>query len=320
MTIRRRRTARPADPADARRERPGHLSPVNQNDPGAAYAGSWATSTDRSLGDLGDDVAVHQHNGDSVTYTFTGTGLEVLGETNTDEGTFDAYVDGKQDTSAELDRDRIDPPRPAGRLLGAGAVRGHAHGQAGQHRAARYLVVDGFEVTPTAITPVHDITFQGIGFAYTTWNTPATTGYIDNQAAVLWDTSGSSTTPTITPGAVAVSRGAGITFSGDSFGHLGAAGVDLADGTQNSSIVGSTFTDTAGGGISVGEVERLLPERPGADELPATRSRTTRSPTSARTTPTPSGIWAGFTRNLTVSHNDIGHTSYSGMSIGWGWG
>jgi hypothetical protein len=32
------------------------------------------------------------------------------------------------------------------------------------------------------------------------------------------------------------------------------------------------------------------------------------------------GVWAGFTRNLTVSHNDIGHTPYSGMSIGWGWG
>lgn len=32
------------------------------------------------------------------------------------------------------------------------------------------------------------------------------------------------------------------------------------------------------------------------------------------------GIWAGYTRNVVVSHNDIGHTPYSGMSLGWGWG
>ncbi len=32
------------------------------------------------------------------------------------------------------------------------------------------------------------------------------------------------------------------------------------------------------------------------------------------------GVWAGYTRDLTISHNDIGHTPYSGMSIGWGWG
>ena len=32
------------------------------------------------------------------------------------------------------------------------------------------------------------------------------------------------------------------------------------------------------------------------------------------------GVWAGYTRNLTVSRNDIGHTPYSGMSLGWGWG
>ncbi|HWG24219.1 NEW3 domain-containing protein [Actinospica sp.] len=297
---------------------PGHLSPVNQNDPGAAYAGSWATSANRSVGDLGDDVAYTNTNGDSVTYTFTGTGLEVLGETNTDEGTFDAYVDGKQDTSQNWTE--AGSTRLAQQVVYS--VQGLA---AGTHTvklvntSSSYLVVDGFEVTPTAITPVHNITFQGLGFAYTTWNTPATTGYIDNQAAVLWDTSGSSTTPTITPGAVAVSRGADIVFSGDSFGHLGAAGIDLADGTQNSSIVGSTFTDTAAGGISVGDVNDYFQNDPALMNSGDTISDNAISHVGQNYTDAV-GIWAGFTRNLTVSHNDIGHTSYSGMSIGWGWG
>jgi hypothetical protein len=32
------------------------------------------------------------------------------------------------------------------------------------------------------------------------------------------------------------------------------------------------------------------------------------------------GVWAGYTRNLTITHNTVGNTPYSGMSIGWGWG
>jgi len=297
---------------------PGHLSPVNQNDPGAAYAGSWATSTNRSLGDLGDDVAYTSTVGDSVTYTFTGTGLEVLGETNTDEATFDAYVDGKPDTSKNWTE--AGSTRLAQQVVYSvqGLFQG-THTVKLVNTSTSYLVIDAFEVTPTAITPVHDITFQGIGIAYTTWNLPATTGYIDNQAAVLWDTSGPTTTPLITPAAVAVSRGDDIDFSGDSFSHLGATGVSLADGTQNSEVVGSTITDTAAGGVSVGDVNDYFQNDPALmndgdrvsdDEI----SYVGQNYTDAV------GVWAGFTRNLTVSHNDIGHTPYSGMSIGWGWG
>ncbi len=32
------------------------------------------------------------------------------------------------------------------------------------------------------------------------------------------------------------------------------------------------------------------------------------------------GIWGGYTRSAVLAHNDIGHTSYSGLSLGWGWG
>jgi hypothetical protein len=79
---------------------PGHLAPVNQNAPAASYSGSgWFLSTNRNYGDLGNQLEATGTNGDSVSYTFTGTGLQVLGETYTDEGTFNAYVDGTQDTT-----------------------------------------------------------------------------------------------------------------------------------------------------------------------------------------------------------------------------
>jgi hypothetical protein len=75
---------------------PGHLAPVNDTDPNATYTGAWAYSAGRHYGDFGDDVHYTSTNGDSVSYTFTGTGVQILSETNTDEGTADVFVDGVQ--------------------------------------------------------------------------------------------------------------------------------------------------------------------------------------------------------------------------------
>jgi len=92
------------------------------------------------------------------------------------------------------------------------------------------MLLDALVVIPTAISPVHNITFSGITFEYTTWNTPTTTGYFDNQSGVLWDPS--TDTPVKTPAAVQVHRGDDIDFTGDVIQHTGDTGIDLADGTQ----------------------------------------------------------------------------------------
>jgi hypothetical protein len=61
---------------------------------GASYTGSWSASTGRPYGDLGNAVNYTSTDGDSASFTFTGSGLQVLTETNTDEGGIDVYVDG----------------------------------------------------------------------------------------------------------------------------------------------------------------------------------------------------------------------------------
>ncbi|HZC52375.1 MAG TPA: hypothetical protein VE441_07750, partial [Mycobacterium sp.] len=73
---------------------PGHLGPLNDTDWRATYTGSWGYQNGRPLGDLDGDVHFTSTNGDSFSYTFAGTGIQVLSETNTDEGTIDVYVDG----------------------------------------------------------------------------------------------------------------------------------------------------------------------------------------------------------------------------------
>lgn len=300
---------------------PGHLTPVNQNDPGAAYAGlGWQLYGDRGLGDLDNDIEATTANGDSVTYTFSGTGLEVLGETNSDEGGFDVYVDGKQDTSHSFTEDTSGSTRLAQQVVySTGGLAPGTHTVKLVKTGGTYFTIDGFEVIPDAVSPVRDIAFRHIGFEYSTWNLPVTTGYIDNQAGVLWDASGPVPAPLIVPAAVTVSRGSDITFTGDTFAHLGATGVDLADGTQDSGVRDSLITDTAGGGVSVGQVDDYFQTSTALMTSGDTVSGNVISYVGQDYTDTV-GVWAGYTRDLTISHNDIGHTPYSGMSVGWGWG
>jgi hypothetical protein len=293
---------------------PGHLAPLNDNDWRAIYTGAWNSQGGRQLGDLGDDVHYTQRNGDAFSYTFTGTGIQVLSETDASEGNADVYVDGKlvQTVSGN------GPVRLAQQaMVSVTGLPNGSHTVRVVKTSGDYLLIDGVTVIPDVITPVHDITFSGITFAYTTWNAPTTEGYIDNQAGVAWDPT--TRAPMRIPAAVQVHRGARISFIGDVVQHTGTSGIDLADQTQDSSVTGSSITDTSGIGVAVGEVDDYYQTQPAL--------MTSGNTVSASVVQRPGqeyqdavGVWVGHSRGTTLSHNDIGYTPYSGVSIGWGWG
>ncbi|WP_031066100.1 right-handed parallel beta-helix repeat-containing protein [Streptomyces sp. NRRL WC-3742] len=294
---------------------PGHLAPVNDDDTSAVYGGSWAVSGKRGYGDLGDDVHFTHTDGDSVAYTFDGTGLDVLGETNTDEGGLDVYVDGVRTGSASA----YSSTRLAQQVIAS--VRGLAKGS---HTVklvktgGGVLTVDAFTVVPDVVAPVHDIAFQGITFSYATWLQPAgPDGYADNQAGVLW--AGRSTQVVRTPGAVQVHHGQRISITGGEISHVGGNAVDLADGTQDSGITGNRIQDTSGAGVWVGEVDDYY-----LNDTALMTSGDTVSDNAivniGREYADAVGIMVGNSRAVTVAHNEIAHTPYSGISVGWGWG
>jgi hypothetical protein len=293
---------------------PGHLAPLNDTDWRAVYTGSWGYQNGRPLGDLNGDVHYTSTNGDSFSYPFTGTGIQVLSEISPDEGTADVYVDGVKVSTVS----GYGPQRLAQQAIVS--VTGLAKGK---HllklvkTGGNYLVVDGVTVLPDVVAPVHDVTFSGITFAYTTWNAPTTEGYVDNQAGVLWDPT--TRTPMRIPAAVQVHRGARIAFTGDVVQHTGTSGIDLADQTQDSSVTDSSITDTSGIGVAVGEVDDYYQTQ--------TALMTSGNTVSGDTIQHPGqefqdavGIFVGDSRNTTLAHNDVGYTPYSGISIGWGWG
>jgi hypothetical protein len=293
---------------------PGHLAPQLYNASGTGYSGTWATNTGRPYGDLGNAVEYTSTNGDSATFSFTGTGIQVLSETNTDEGTIDVYVDGaKTETVNAYSATRV-AQQPVVDISG---LSQGSHTVKLVKTGGQYMLVNAFTVTPGLVATVHNIQFDGITFTGTTWTQPDTTGYIDNQAGVLW--APGTTTPQLIPAAVQVHRGNAVQFDNDVFNHLGGAGIDYADGTQNSTVSGDRISDVSAGGVLLGEVDDYYL----ADAAVMTSGDVvTQNQIDhvGQDYHDAVGVWVGYSKNSTISSNDIGYTPYSGMSLGWGWG
>ena len=67
---------------------------INDTDSIIYNGASWDYCPNRGAGDFSNDVHAAYGNGDSLSYTFTGTSVSYPTETNSDEGTVDVYIDG----------------------------------------------------------------------------------------------------------------------------------------------------------------------------------------------------------------------------------
>jgi len=67
---------------------------VNDSDANITYSAGWSYSSGRGDGDYDDDVHYTKTNADYAQYTFTGTSVEYVTETYSDEGNVDVYIDG----------------------------------------------------------------------------------------------------------------------------------------------------------------------------------------------------------------------------------
>jgi hypothetical protein len=194
--------------------------------------------------------------------------------------------------------------------------------------------------TPSA--PVHDIVFSGIQFSYATWLGPefhgqgVSDGFSEIQADYqVTGPDGAASQglchvppPSYTfgrcpyaawtqiPGSVSFTYDQHIQFTGDAFVHLGAAGLSLGDGSQYDTVKGDVVTDTSGSGIQLGNVD--MPTATGSSQTLGNAV----SDNHVFATPVEFiggiGIDSGYTANDTISHNQIDHTPYTAISMGWG--
>ncbi|GAB7184360.1 hypothetical protein ATKI12_4191 [Kitasatospora sp. Ki12] len=200
--------------------------------------------------------------------------------------------------------------------------------------------------------PAHDITFQGIAFNHTTWLQPSTNvGYADQQSGAFLG--GTFTQPSDfmtscqsgcqlfeaarnswnqVPAAVQVSAASAITFSGNSFSHLGQVGLGIGNdsnahgsgvglGASGITVSGNTFTDDSGAGIVVGGVQ---PDAHHPSNAAMTNQDITiqdnRISDVAKDYKDMAGILSTYVTHAVITHNEVSDLAYDGIDVGWGWG
>ena len=253
----------------------------------------------------------------------SGRSYNLVHNGNLDNGSIPAYVDNAYELLDQPGEFYLDPtahqvyyiPR-AGQQLRTADVEAPVLQQ----------LVTGREVS--------NITFDGVRFSYATWLTPSTgDGFSEVQANYTMTGQGAYATQglcqfipggtcpygnwTKEPGNVSFSDDTNITFRDDAFVHLGAAGLDLGDGSQSDTVQGSVFTDISGNGLEIGGVD--VPE-------PTTQAQHTSgvSVLDNHLYGLPVeyhggvAIDVGYAEHTLISHNQIDHTAYTAISLGWG--
>jgi hypothetical protein len=180
----------------------------------------------------------------------------------------------------------------------------------------------------------HSLIFQGIQFSYANYTVPNTgTGFSEIQATyTISGTNGyavqglctfvsGGTCPygnwTQQPAAVSVQYNHNLHFDHDYFVHLGAAGLDLGDGSQSDTVTACVFTDISGNGLDVGGVDINLP----STSAQHTSGITVKDSHIYNTSVEYHGgvaIDVGYVETSTFTHNQIDHVPYTAVSIGWG--
>jgi hypothetical protein len=175
----------------------------------------------------------------------------------------------------------------------------------------------------TATSQLHNVVFHGIQFSYATWmGASSSNGFSEVQANYLvWGTAG----PTAgnaeyswfqIPANISLTYAQNIQFTGNAFVHLGGAGLALGNGAQNCLVQGNVVTDTSGSAIELGNDD--MRNASGADQTlgnTITDNHVFNAPVEYHAG---IGIDVGYAAMSSIVHNQIDHTPYSGISIGWG--
>ncbi|KIF78238.1 carbohydrate-binding protein [Streptomyces sp. 150FB] len=233
-------------------------------------------------------------------------------------------------TWLENARELLDTPGEWYLDKGAGEV--YYMPKAGQNLSTATVTVptvqDLVDLNGTRAAPVTDVSFQGITFSYSTWLAPSSPdGLIEGQAGFRMvgtdnpDFDSTRLKWQKTPGAVNVSYGHGIGFTGNTFTHLGAVGLNLNTGTQSTTITGNVFRQIAATGIQIGGTD-VVDSHP---DDPRDITKNTMVDNNVVTKVADQyngslGILAGYTDHTVITHNKVYDLPYSGISVGWGWG
>jgi hypothetical protein len=118
------------------------------------------------------------------------------------------------------------------------------------------------------------------------------------------------------PGNVTFAYAHRVQFTGDTFTHLGATGLVLGNGTQDSVVQGDVFTDTSAGGLTIGGIDAPQPAAAATTARHLVADNWFHA-TSAEYQDA-AAVFVGYAQATTVRNNQVNDVPYSGIAFGWG--
>lgn len=158
--------------------------------------------------------------------------------------------------------------------------------------------------------PIANLAFKGITFADSTWLGPDAPGGF-NETSYNKFSSPSGPESQI-HSAVWFYASRNVRFEGDTFRRLGGAALAFDNGSQGNEVVGCEFTDVAGNGVQIGNVDLSAAEGPAlvTDNVVANSY----FHDIGVEYPGAYGVWNANTQNTTVTHNVFAHLPRGGFA------
>lgn len=162
-----------------------------------------------------------------------------------------------------------------------------------------------------------NIVFDGIKFEHTSWLLPNELGYHDAQSGTYVQHNGIWGD---VPGAIETHAAERITITNSELCNLGGGGIRIGNGSSDCSITNNAVHDISSSGIFVGNNTghnhgSCEPETDVTDIL-IRNNYVTRTGLDIFDS---SAICVLYTANTVIDHNEVCNTSYTGISLGWGW-